>query len=168
MAAILTPDIRPGVSPPLLAGRTSLRTHLSNLVRSRGWTARIEQQRAVALWPQIAGPAISRRTSARSIQSEVLWVEVTDAVWATQLTFLKTDLLKKLRAAGATSLRDLRFRVATFLPQGERPPAPVAPQLPLRVEAPPASLPVALQRMRAAAERRSCRFAVPQRQVGPK
>jgi hypothetical protein len=84
---------------------------LARAVKARGWTGRLAQERAVELWPQVAGSELAQHTVALGVQSGILVVAVRDGNWATQLTFFRTDLLAKLRTAGVSGVRDIRFRV---------------------------------------------------------
>ncbi len=84
---------------------------LGGVLRQRGWEARAEQFLALRLWPQVAGPSLARHALALSVQGGTLLVAVRSGIWATQLGFFQTELLQRLHAAGASSLRDIRFRV---------------------------------------------------------
>jgi len=50
------------------------------------------------------------------VRAGVLHVAVSGGTWATQLTFFRTELLRRVRASGA-AVRDIVFRVG--LPPGE-------------------------------------------------
>jgi hypothetical protein len=64
----------------------------------------------VGLWSRIAGPDLSRRSRALEVRGGVLWVGVDNAAWAAQLSFLRTELLERLQAEGAT-VSAIQFRL---------------------------------------------------------
>lgn len=155
----IVPTAAEPVAHPLRVG-ASLRLHLAALVRRRGWTERLEQQQAFRLWPDVVGPTIAAHSQPVHISRGILVVDVSNSVWATQLTFLKTSILQQLRAAGA-SLHDMRFRVAMHsLPFEPSTPSNAHAVPHQRPAAPPAaSLDEAFTRMREAASSRRARWS---------
>lgn len=89
-----------------------LGTILEGLVRARGWRARLERQRALTLWPKVVGPELARRTVPLRVEGDTLVIAVRDDAWATQLGFLRTEILRRLQAQCGPSLRELRFTSA--------------------------------------------------------
>ena len=155
MATVTAPPDTIGHALPAGA---SLRLHLSALIRRRGWTERLEQQQAFLLWADVVGPTIAAHSQPVHIFRGILVVDVSNSVWATQLTFLKTSILQQLRGAGA-SLHDMRFRVAMHsLPlQPSTPKNPHSVIHPRPTAPAAASLDEAFTRMREAASRRRAR-----------
>jgi predicted nucleic acid-binding Zn ribbon protein len=69
--------------------------------------------RAMEDWPAIVGPDVARRTRAVALRDQVLLVEVSSSVWMNQLTFLKPEILIRLReAAGPGVVADIQFVMA--------------------------------------------------------
>ena len=72
------------------------------------------EQEPLLLWPQVAGPQISRLTRPLRVRQGVLYVEAANHAVAQQLSLLKDAYLSKLNALlGEPRLRDLRFRVGS-------------------------------------------------------
>ena len=73
--------------------------------------------RVQAVWPAVAGPALSPWAAPTGEREGVLTVTCESAVWAHELELLGPDLLERLKAAtdpsGAGELRSLRFRVGS-------------------------------------------------------
>ncbi len=76
-----------------------------------GLAERLRQERAVTLWKYVAGPALAVRSRALEERDGTLWVGVESAAWAAQLSFLRSDLLRRLQAEGAT-VAAIQFRLA--------------------------------------------------------
>lgn len=90
---------------------TPLGEVLRQAMAARGWEARLNQETAVSAWPRAVGPALARYTRAEGVRDGTLHVAVAAGVWATQLGYFRSDLLRRLRAAGASELRTLAFHV---------------------------------------------------------
>jgi len=70
----------------------------------------VAAQRAVALWPQIAGERIAAHTRALDVDGKTLLVEVDSPTWMTELAFLKGTMLKAIcRRVGGGLVTDVRF-----------------------------------------------------------
>jgi hypothetical protein len=103
---------------------------IAAIVRRAGIEERLRQERAVVVWPRVAGPELSRRSRALEVRDGVLWVGVESAAWAAQLSFLRSEILRRLHAEGAT-VSAVRFRLARMERQLARDPTePAAPALP--------------------------------------
>jgi hypothetical protein len=116
-----------------MAGRTRPAADLIAEVFRRGGMKRgVKRAESVLLWPQVAGPELTRFTQARSLQDGVLIVEVPDSETAMHLTLQRQRFLDVYRAKfGVKEIRDVRFRVGyrPVRPAPERvPDAPVDPK----------------------------------------
>jgi predicted nucleic acid-binding Zn ribbon protein len=70
------------------------------------------EARAVMLWPEIVGPQISRATEATGARGGTLIITVRSEAWSSELSFLKTDLLRRYRKRlGEEFVKDLRCKV---------------------------------------------------------
>lgn len=83
---------------------------LATVLDNAGLSTRLRQQRAVSLWPQVAGREVAVRTRALTVRDGILWVAVRNAAWAGQLAFLRTELMERLSQAGAP-VKGIFFRV---------------------------------------------------------
>ena len=83
---------------------------IQSLLQRFGYAARLEKQSAVTLWPQIAGPKLAEETTALKIDGDTLVVKVERAAWRQQLTYMKPELLEKLKSTtGKECIRDIKF-----------------------------------------------------------
>jgi hypothetical protein len=106
------------------------------MIRAKGWEQRLARESAIQLWPAVAGPEVARHAAAVALRGRVLLVSVVSGAWATQLGYLKADLLRRLRSAGAESLADIVFRVDPGQMRAAPPaPGPQRPSAPLPAEA---------------------------------
>jgi predicted nucleic acid-binding Zn ribbon protein len=66
-----------------------------------------------ARWEELVGPEVAAHAKPRSLRAGVLIVEVDQPAWATQLRYLSTDVLGRVKdAAGPDGVRELQIRVA--------------------------------------------------------
>ncbi len=64
-----------------------------------------------AAWPQAVGKRIASRTYVADLRESELTIEVEDAIWQTQLTALRAQILANLRKAlGQEFVTAIRFR----------------------------------------------------------
>lgn len=88
----------------------ALQLLLRRLVAAQGWQERLDHERALSVWPSVAGVEIARHTLAVGVRTGVLHVAVRSGAWAAQLAFFRSELLRRLQAGGAR-IRDIHFRV---------------------------------------------------------
>lgn len=90
---------------------TPLKDALESLMLRSGLAKGAAGHRAVDIWEEVAGPAVAKKTAAVRVAGDVLYVDVDSPVWASQLTFMKADLLERINSRiGEEVLRDIRFR----------------------------------------------------------
>lgn len=78
-----------------------------------------------AIWPQAVGKGIARHTSGIKLVRTTLVVEVEDAIWQKQLHTLRGQIVSSLhKIAGAKTVDDIEFRIATPRRQPQRAEAP--------------------------------------------
>jgi predicted nucleic acid-binding Zn ribbon protein len=71
----------------------------------------LEEARILALWPQVVGPAIAKRSRAVELRGKKLVVEVDHPIWKQQLLTNKTVVLKKFEEVlGSNLISDLILR----------------------------------------------------------
>jgi hypothetical protein len=107
---------------------------ITGLFRRLGLVEQARSWRAMALWPRAAGPRIASHARAERLRNKTLVVRVSSSAWANELSFLKAELLAKLRALpGGEAIKDLRFSVGPLLdaPSWDEPP-PVQKRRPTR------------------------------------
>jgi hypothetical protein len=93
----------------------TLREVLDRVVAVRGWQDQVEAQALVAAWPSAVGPLLAAHSLALRVVDGVLEVGVESGVWATQLGFLRREIMARYASRGLGRLRDIRFRVGPEL-----------------------------------------------------
>ena len=83
---------------------------LPELVKSKGWEARLDLYSIFPKWRKLVGEDIAGCTRPWKIDKNVLWIEVENSAWMQQLQFEKLAILERLNAAlRITSIRDIRM-----------------------------------------------------------
>jgi len=84
---------------------------LDVLVGRLGLKQRLKQAEAVRKWDEIVGERIACETQAEIVRGKTLFVKVTSPIWAQELSFLKPEIMKKLRQEiGRGVITDIRFK----------------------------------------------------------
>ncbi len=92
-------------------GAISLR-EIRELFERLGASEQFYEQEPLLLWPQVAGPQMSKLTQPLRVRQGVLYIEAANHTVAQQLSLLKEIYLKKLNALlSEPRIHDLRFRV---------------------------------------------------------
>lgn len=101
-------------------GAISLK-EIRELFERLGASEQFYEQEPLLLWPQAAGPQMSKLTQPLRVRQGVLYIEAANHTVAQQLSLLKEVYLKKLNALlSEPQIHDLRFRVGSSFP-GVRP-----------------------------------------------
>lgn len=95
------PPTTPRGSEPFGAGRDPISAGDAMLDMSTGlgWDAALAEATLVADWATIVGPDTSANTEIDRLESGNLVVRCSSTAWATQLTFISSDILTNLMAA---------------------------------------------------------------------
>ncbi|GGJ24293.1 DUF721 domain-containing protein [Deinococcus roseus] len=106
---------------------------LFKMMRRQGLQGGVERARAVAVWPQVVGPQLSKMTRARAVQDKVLVVEVQDSVVAHHLSLQRTRFVTRLsEVLGEGRIQDIKFVVGTVNSPVDQPRPPSPPRLTAR------------------------------------
>ncbi|HUH00419.1 MAG TPA: DUF721 domain-containing protein [Kofleriaceae bacterium] len=71
--------------------------------------ATIEERRVLTEWREVVGPRIASRTWPGAVRAGVLTVRVTNSAWMQELTFIKAQLVSKLRERFGDLVTNVRF-----------------------------------------------------------
>lgn len=74
----------------------SLSSVLSELVEARDWRQGIAEGSLFTEWLQVVGPDVGSHSTPISLLDGLLTIQATSSAWATQLTLMKTNLLKTI------------------------------------------------------------------------
>jgi hypothetical protein len=116
----------------------SNRNHVSEILaevfKRSGMKRAVKRAEAVLLWPQVAGPEVSKFTEAKSLKDGVLWVEVPDSETSMHLMLQRRRFLDVYQGKfGVSEVQEIRFRVGrpSLPPKSAAPPAKAAQVDPL-------------------------------------
>jgi predicted nucleic acid-binding Zn ribbon protein len=88
---------------------------LSRVLRSLEIDQRMDETRALAVWPEAAGPKMAANTRAVSVIRGRLMVEAKSPAWVQECTLLKVRLKGKInQLIGAEAVKDITFKVGPF------------------------------------------------------
>ncbi len=78
---------------------------------------KINENLVIVHWKEIVGDELIRYTNPSYIKNGILFIDVTNSMWAHHLTFLKRDIIDKVnRKIKKNVVKDLRFRCGSFNP----------------------------------------------------
>ena len=93
-----------------LKNPVSISEILGSVLKYRGLGKKIAQYSIFESWAQIVGPTISKQTTPKKMQGNVLIVAAKNAAWAQELSFMKPMILKKIHEMmGGCEIEDIRF-----------------------------------------------------------
>ena len=79
-------------------------------LRMQGLETPLLQRRLIASWPEVAGPAIARRTRQLWISNQTLHVSLSVPALRADLSMQRQDFVKRLNEhVGAQVIADIRF-----------------------------------------------------------
>lgn len=88
----------------------SLQSVLKKVLRDANLPVNLDAFKIFHLWEEIAGQPLARQATPVRIDGRILWVEVNDPVWLTQLRYMKIDIIKKIdRRIKKGVFKDIRF-----------------------------------------------------------
>ena len=87
-----------------------LDTTMSQLLRRLKMDAPREVASVFAAWDEVVGPDIARHIQPVRLDEKVLYVEATDAAWATQFRFLESDVRRRLGDRIGTTIAHIQVR----------------------------------------------------------
>lgn len=88
----------------------SLGSVLEKLLRDLDIEQKVNQSRAIVVWPKIVGKRIANVSTPERVANGVLYVRVSSGVWRSELVFMKYKILNKLESElGKGVVKDIRF-----------------------------------------------------------
>ena len=83
---------------------------LQHFLREQGLETPLNEYRAVQIWPEIVGPAISRYVGKVFIKNCIMYVQIRSAALRENLTHQRTVLAQRVnQQIGAQVVNELRF-----------------------------------------------------------
>lgn len=94
-------------------GPTPLGDALGAFLRKRGLDREVKSQELLSRWGEVVGERIARVAQPSGVARGVLYVEVRSSAWMSELTLMKSELLRRLNAgAGQGRVERIVFRLA--------------------------------------------------------
>jgi predicted nucleic acid-binding Zn ribbon protein len=89
---------------------TSLRQVLESVLKERKLTSDIDAYKVFPIWDEIAGATMAGHCRPSRLRDDVLYIEVDDPVWLSQLRYMKQDILQKIDTRIKPGVfKDLKF-----------------------------------------------------------
>jgi predicted nucleic acid-binding Zn ribbon protein len=83
---------------------------LKLVIRDMGFEKKLDQVRALELWPEVVGENIAKIAKAERVDEGILYIKVSSMTWRTELLFQKQSILEKISARlGKGIIKDIRF-----------------------------------------------------------
>jgi len=79
---------------------------------------KLKNCQVISKWKVIVGERIAQHSLAVAADDEVLYVEVDNSVWESQLFIMKNQIIEKIRKSGF-EIKDIKFRLKDFLPPNQ-------------------------------------------------
>ncbi len=83
---------------------------MSQLLRRLKMDAPRDVASVFGAWDDVVGPDIARHIQPVRLDEKVLYVEATDAAWATQFKFLESDVRRRLTERTGTTIAHIQVR----------------------------------------------------------
>lgn len=87
-----------------------LDTTMAHLLRRLKMDAPREVASVFGAWDDVVGADIARHIQPVRLDEKVLYVEATDAAWATQFRFLESDVRRRLTDRTGTTIAHIQVR----------------------------------------------------------
>jgi predicted nucleic acid-binding Zn ribbon protein len=88
----------------------SLKHVLEAVLKEHKLTSDIDAYKIFSVWGEIAGPIMANHCRPARLNGAVLYVEVDDPIWLSQLRYMKQDILQKIdRRIKPGTFRDLKL-----------------------------------------------------------
>lgn len=84
---------------------------INEVLRQERLSTRLDEHRAMALWPDVVGPGINKYTVSRTVKNGVMTVVISSAPLRQQLMMSRTALIKQLNDfLGGEVITDIVFK----------------------------------------------------------
>jgi len=88
----------------------SLNDIIAKLLRDLDIEQKVNQSKAIVLWPKIVGKRISEVSKPQRVANGILFVHVDSPIWRSELVFMKYKILHRLETElGKGVVKDIRF-----------------------------------------------------------
>lgn len=83
---------------------------LDGMLREAGYYSFCKEHEAIYRWTEISGPRLAEVTECERVENGVLYVRVISAPWRQELSYMKQELLGKIKmTTGCSTIREIVF-----------------------------------------------------------
>ena len=83
---------------------------LKKLIKANGLNEGLVQQKAIDIWGEAVGKAISQNTETVAVEKGVLTIKTRNATWRQELQLQKTNIIKNInKKLDKNTIKDIRF-----------------------------------------------------------
>ena len=75
---------------------TSLKQVLESVLKEHKLTSDIDAYQIFSVWAEIAGPTVANHSRPIRLNGDILYVEVDDPIWLSQMRYMKEEILRKI------------------------------------------------------------------------
>ena len=87
-----------------------LNSILNSFLSSKGYLSSCKEYSVVSRWEEIVGISVASVSHCEGVENGILYVKVTSSAWRQELSFLKKDILSKIRiSTDCKSITDIVF-----------------------------------------------------------
>jgi len=109
---------KPDPSPSSEMGPQPVSESLARLTRRMGVPRPKVLSEVFTRWPEVVGPEVAAHSEPRSVRDGTLVIAVDQPAWGTQLRFLGTELLTRVReATGCSDVTQIQVKVVGESPR---------------------------------------------------
>lgn len=87
---------------------------LEGFFEKRGWSSTLQEYRIWTQWEKLAGVELGKRCRPSRLHNQVLTLTVTNSSWMTQLQFMKSKLIEKIKRSLHVHLKDIYFKIGSI------------------------------------------------------
>ena len=83
---------------------------IKKLIKANGLNEGLVQQKAIDIWEETVGNAISQNTETVAVEKGILTIKPRNATWRQELQLQKTNIIRKLnKKLNKNIIKDIRF-----------------------------------------------------------
>ncbi len=84
---------------------------INQVLKKERLDVKIDEHRALAMWPEIVGPGINRYTVSRSVKNGVMMVNISSAPLRNELMLTRSSIITKINESlGSEVIKEIIFR----------------------------------------------------------
>lgn len=86
-----------------------MKTLLSDLIESKGWSDKIDEGRLPDIWDEVVGGYIAKASKVRKFENGVLFISTDSSTWRSEIKLMAPMLIEKLNEKiGKNLIKELK------------------------------------------------------------